>query len=341
LVEANLFRQKISPDKNSMELTSKDFVPIGIHEFVNGVTIPVDLYIRLGEEKFVMVGKAGTQSNVDQFKNYQNHEVSYLWVRKKEYYKFAHQSISLAGIALSKKELDDNQKTTLVSHAARSVFRQIEHLGIDLETYNNSKQITEAVIGLVENHKTLSNLFASLAKFSDQLVGHSVAVSSMAVMIATQMGFQKKATLEKVAMGGLLHDIGMKTLPPELLKKPLATMSAEEIQVYETHAYKGMQMLQSLGIVPDDIVSIVYEHEENSIGQGFPQRLRDVKMHPLAKVVALADGYANLILPNVNCPVPKNPREALMYIEHTLGIPYNREAFRALKKVIEAEKKAA
>ncbi|MBX3022503.1 MAG: HD domain-containing protein [Bdellovibrionales bacterium] len=324
-----------------MELTAKDFVPIPIHEFVNGVTIPVDLYIRIGEEKFILVGKALTQSNVDQFKNYQNREVSYLWVRKKEYYKLAHQSISLAGIALSKKELDDTQKTTVVSAAARTMFRHVEHLGIDLETYNNSKQITEAVVGLVENHKTLSGLFKSLAKFSDQLVGHSVAVSSLSVLIAQNMGFQKKATLEKVAMGGLLHDIGLKALPHDLINKPIAEMTADEHQLYETHSFKGMQMLQSLGIVPDDIVSIVYEHHENSIGQGYPQRLRDVKMHPLAKVVSLANGYADLILPNVNCPVPKNPREALMYIEHTLGIPYNREAFRALKKVIDSEKKAA
>lgn len=324
-----------------MELSSKDFVPMAIHEFVNGVTIPVDLYVRLGEEKFIMVAKAGTQSNVDQFKNYQNREVAYVWVRKKEYYKLAHQSINLAGIALSKKDLDDNQKTTLVSHAARTMFRQLEHLGMDLEIYNNAKQVTEALVGLVETHRLLNSLFNSLAKFSDQLVAHSVAVSTISVMIAQNMGFQKKATLEKVAMGGLLHDIGLKALPVELVNKPLAAMTAQEIALYETHAYKGMQMLQSLGIVPDDIVSIVYEHHENSIGQGFPQRLRDVKMHPLAKVVSLANGYANLILPNVNCPVPKNPREALMYIEHTLGIPYNREAFRALKKVIEAEKKAA
>jgi putative nucleotidyltransferase with HDIG domain len=264
-----------------------------------------------------------------------------MWVRKKEYYKLTHQSIGLAGIALSKKDLDDNQRTTLVSVAARSMFRQLEHLGVDLEMYDNARQITEAVIGLVESHKTLSTLFQSLAKFSDQIVAHSVAVGTLSVLIAQAMGFQKKTTLEKVAMGGLLHDIGMKTLPLEMVTKPLAEMSAEEIQLYETHSYKGMQMLQSLGIVPDDIVSIVYEHHENSIGQGFPQRLRDVKMHPLAKVIALADAYANLILANANCPVPKNPREALMYIEHTLGIPYNREVFRALKRVIEAEKKAA
>lgn len=324
-----------------MELSSKDFVPIPIHEFVTGVSLPVDIYIRLGEEKFVIVAKAATHSDMDQFKNYQNREVSYVWVQKKEYYKLAHQTITIAGIALSKRDLADAQKTTLVSYAARSMFRQLEHLGMDLEIYNNAKQTTEALIGLVESHKLLSSMLNSLAALSDQLVAHSVGVSVLSVMIAQNMGFQKKATLEKVAMGGLLHDIGLKTLPSDLVLKPLAMMTAEEIQNYETHSFKGMQMLQSLGIVPDDIVSIIYEHHENSIGQGFPQRIRDVKMHPLAKIVALADAYADLILPNVNCPVPKNPREALMYIEHTLGIPYNREAFRALKKVVEAEKKAA
>lgn len=322
-----------------MELSSKDFMPIPIHDFARGITIPVDLYIRIGEEKFILVGKAGGHSNIDQFKNYQNKEVSYLWVRKKEYYKLAHQSVSLAGIALSKKDLDDKQKTTLVTVAARSMFRQLEHLGMDLELYNNAKQITVAVIGLTETHKSLTDLFNSLAKFSDQVLSHSVAVSSLSVLIGGAMGFEKKATLEKLAMGGLLHDIGLKALPLELIQKPMAAMTNDEIQLYETHSFKGMQMLSSLGIVPDDIVSIVYEHHENSIGQGFPQRLRDVKMHPLAKVVALADGYANLIIPNANCPVPKNPREALMYIEHTLGIPYNREAFRALKRLIDGDKK--
>jgi putative nucleotidyltransferase with HDIG domain len=320
-----------------MELSSKDFLPIPIDEFVNGVLIPVDIFVRIGDEKFVCVAKGSTASNVDQFRKYQSKEVSYLWVFKKEYYKLTHQSITIAGIALSKKEISDRQRTMLVTNAARSVFRQLDHLGFDLETYNNSKQVTEAVVGLVENHKVLSDLFASLAQVNDHLVAHSVGVSTLSVVIGQALGYEKKVTLEKLAMGGLLHDIGMKVLPRELLEKPLSGMTAEEIQLYETHAYRGMEMLQSLGIVPDDVVSIIYEHHENSIGQGYPQRLRDVKMHPLAKVVALADAYANLILANPNCPVPKNPREALMYIEHTLGIPYNKEAFRALKKTIEGQ----
>ncbi len=324
-----------------MELMAKDYVPIPINEFIRGVMIQVDLYIRLGDDKFVLVGRAGQHSNIDQFRNYSDKEVHYLWVTKGEYHKVAQQSINLAGIVIQKKELDERQKAKIVTQAARSVFRQIEHLGFDVETYNNSRQVTDAVIGMVESHRSMADLFLSLGTFSDQLLVHSVAVSSLAVMIGQSMGFEKRVTLEKLALGGLLHDIGMKALPKAIYTKAQAEMSAEELQVYETHSYKGMQMLQSLGVVPDDIVSIVYEHHENSIGQGFPQRIRDVKIHPLAKIVSLANGYANLILPNPNCPVPKNPREALVFIEHTLGIPYNREAFRALKRMIEAEKKAA
>lgn len=324
-----------------MEYKPEDFMPIPIQDFAKGVKVPVDLYVRLSDNKFVMVAKASTQSNVEQFKNYQSKEVNYLWVRKKTYYKIAHQMMGIAGIAINKKDLDPKVKTTVITHAARTVFTQLDHLGFDIETYSNAKQMSDVVVSLAESHKGLAELISSLANFNDELLNHSVAVSVLAVMIGVEMGFEKKATLEKLGLAGLLHDIGMKTLPPDLVSKPLAVMTSDEIALYETHAFKGMQLLTSLGIVPDDIVSMVYEHHENSIGQGFPQRLRDVKMHPMAKIIALADAYASLVLANVNCPVAKNPREALMYIEHTLGIPYNREAFRALKRVVDGEKKAA
>jgi putative nucleotidyltransferase with HDIG domain len=320
-----------------MERSPSDYIPIPIGEFTAGVRIPVDLFIRLGEEKFVLVSKAETTSDVQQYRNYQNREVAYVWVIKKEYYKVAHQEVTLAGITLTKKDLNDGQKTALVTVATRSLFRQIEHSGMDLDMVNNAKQVTEAVVGLVEHHKSLNDLLATLASFSDQLLVHSVATSVLSVMLASRMGYQKKTTLEKVGLGGLLHDIGLKAIPPELSIKPISAMTHDELKLYETHCFKGQQMLTSLGVVPDDVVSIVYEHHENSIGQGFPQRLRDVKIHPLAKVVGLADAFADLIFPNANCPRPKSPREAIVFMEHTLGVPYNREAFRALKRLVNGD----
>ncbi len=311
---------------------------MSISEFIDGISIPVDLHVKISDDKFVVIAKAGQKTLVEQLSSYQSKKLEYLWVRKKDYSKLTRQSVTLAGIVVNKDNIKLENKSSIISIAASSVFNQLEHMGISIEMYNNAKQVTEATMSLAENHKDLSGLMQSLVKSSDELLNHCMAVSALSVMIGVHMGWEKKVTLEKLALGGLLHDIGLKSLPPELLKKPISQMTFEETQLFETHPYRGMQMLQSLGIVPEDIVSIVYEHQENSLGQGYPQRIRDVKIHPLAKVVALADQFVYLTVKNINTPVPKSPREAIMFIEHTLGTPYNKEAFKALKNLVDGSK---
>lgn len=326
---------------DATEIESSAMIPVPISEFIVGNKVPVNLYVRLSDTKFVLIAKAGQATNKDQLRSYSGKEIQYLWARQGDYNKIAQQSIALAGIVLNKKDVSLVQKAGLLTAASQTVFTQFDHMGISIEMYNNAKQITEAMVAMCEAHRDLSELFESLKNCSDTLLGHSLAVAGTSVMIGTAMGWEKKLTLEKLSLGGMLHDIGKKTLPPDLLKKPLAQMTPEEVSHWETHPYRGMQLVLSLGIVPDDIVSIIYEHHENSLGQGFPQRIRDVKIHPLAKVVGLADQFVNLTIANPNCPTPKNPREAIMYIEHTMGQPFNREVFKALKKLVEKSGAAA
>jgi HD-GYP domain-containing protein (c-di-GMP phosphodiesterase class II) len=141
-------------------------------------------------------------------------------------------------------------------------------------------------------------------------------------------------TLEKLALGGLLHDVGLKELPRELLEKSRHLMSAEEVQTYETHVYRGVEILQSMPSVPEEVIAMLFEHHENAIGQGYPRKLRDFKMNPLAKVVALADAFADMTLKNPQNSNIKTPEEAINYIEVTLGQPYNKPTFAALKQVL-------
>lgn len=316
-------------------IQNKDMIPISIDELIEGISVPVDLYIRLGDDKFVLVQKKGQKTHKDQLGSYKDKEVKYLWAEKSEYSKISRQNITLAGIAVSKDNVNLDKKTDILGAAAKSVFTELEHMGISTDVFNSAKQVTEVTMALVENHSQLQKLLESFTRNEDALLAHSMAVSVVSVMIGKAMGWEKRITIEKLSLGGLLHDIGLKTLPPELLEKPMAQMSYEEIQLYQTHPFKGMQLLQSLGVVPDDIVSIVYEHQENRIGQGYPQRIREVKIHPLAKVVCLADQFCYLTMSNVNYPMPRNPREAIMFMEYTMGQPFNRDVFKALKSVVQ------
>ncbi|NQZ00159.1 MAG: HD domain-containing protein [Bdellovibrionales bacterium] len=319
------------------EKDAQAMIPISIDEFVEGISVPADLYLRLGDKKFVILQKAGQKASRERLGSYKDKKVNYLWVQKEAYSRISQQNITLAGLVIDKSTVNLDKKSTILSAASTSIFTNLEHVGASPVIFNDAKQITEATLGLIENHNRLTQLIESFSQSNDAFVNHSLAVSAISVMIGQAMGWEKRVTLEKLSLGGLLHDIGLKTLPPELLKKPLAEMSYEETQIYETHPYKGMILLQSLGVVPDDITSIVYEHQENRIGQGYPQRSRDVKQHPLGKVVAVADQFCYLTMPGVNNPEPRSPREALMYMEFTMGQPFNRDVFRALKVVVSGQ----
>ncbi len=309
-------------------------VPIPITEFIAGSTVPVDLYVKIGEDKFILIAKQNAKTQKDQLKTYEHKEVHYLWVRKGDYATLVKSNLTIAGVLVNHQGLDAKQKTQVLTNAAGQVFRQLDTIGVSLEAYSQSKQVVEAIICLSENHKDLSELFSALGDVSDVLLRHSMAVCSVSTMIAQRMKWDSRATVEKLALGALLHDIGKKALPPELLLKPKAKMTHDELQTYETHPFKGMQMLIGLGVVPDDVISIVFEHHENAIGMGYPRKLRNIKVHPLARIVALANEFVDLTLANPNCPNPKSPREALVLIDTTMGQPFAKDAFKALAHII-------
>ncbi|MEK6553957.1 MAG: HD domain-containing phosphohydrolase [Bdellovibrionota bacterium] len=309
-------------------------VPVPISEFVSGATVPVDLFVKLGEDKFILVAKKDSKTARDQLETYESKAVFYIWVKKGDYSTLVKSNLTIAGIIVRHESLDTKQKTHVLTNAAGQVFRQLDEMGINMEAYAQAKQIVDATICLAEGHKDLSELFAALSDVSDHLLKHSMAVCAVSTLIAQTMKWDSRATIEKIALGALLHDIGKKALPADLLNKPKAKMTHEETQIYESHTFKGMQMLLGLGIVPDDVIAIVYEHHENALGMGFPRKLRNLKMHPLARIVALANEFVDLVMANPNCAAPKTPREALITIETTMGQPFAKDVFKALTHVV-------
>lgn len=308
--------------------------PIPIRQLIAGARIPVDLYVRIAENKFITIAKAGSLTQVERFLNYENKQLDVLWVRREDYQKFVGMSVAIAGELSKQDKVKDAQKNSVLCQAASSVLSEIKDIGISLESYEHARVVSEATLVLVEKNFDLFAALRSLAENSEMHFNHSVAVSMLSVMLAKSHGWQKPATLEKISLGALLHDIGKRELPPDLLNKARSQMSFDEIATYETHPFRGMELLRTIGIVPDDILSIVYEHHENALGQGYPRRLKDLRINPLARLVGLANQFIDLVRPIQNNAKVKTAQEAVQFIEITMGQPYNKEAFRALKNIV-------
>ena len=94
-----------------------------------------------------------------------------------------------------------------------------------------------------------------------------------------------------LTFGGLVHDIGKLSLPPELVYKE--NLSYDEEKELQTHVIKGAELLQTLGTSPS-VVSVVLQHHERFDGQGYPLGLIAERIHLFAKIVAVADTFDNL-----------------------------------------------
>ena len=118
--------------------------------------------------------------------------------------------------------------------------------------------------------------------------GHSMRVSTMAQLIATDMGLPRPL-VRTVYTAALLHDIGkIDSAFSDVLQKPYE-LTAEERALIETHPEKGATMLQGLRSVDPVVINAVLHHHERFDGGGYPQGLRGTDIPIPARIIMLCD----------------------------------------------------
>jgi len=316
-----------------MGISAADLVSVPMEYIVPNVNLPGDVYFKLSEHNFVIIGREGTR---EQFKNLHFYEKikNAIYIKKSDLRKFSSLKVLSANEIMKNNSAPMDQKVDILSHTMASVFTSIHELGFSNESFGNTKFIASSVLRIINDTPKLSILMTLMNSISTDIVRHSMAVSMVSALIAQSKGWDNPSILEKMALGAILHDIGLKEYPADFLEKPRVNYTAEDLEHYQRHAFRGIEILKTVENVPEEVMAIVAEHHENAIGQGYPRGTRDVRLHPFSKVVALADSFCELTFKDGQNPTPVEPDQALHMIEFNLGQPFNKECFVALKNVL-------
>ncbi len=119
---------------------------------------------------------------------------------------------------------------------------------------------------------------------------HLLNVSSYAVLLAQALGIHAESELEEIAIGGMLHDVGKRMLPKQILNKPGPLTRAERDTV-RTHSQVGYETLVQRKELSFAQLMMVYQHHERWDGRGYPVQLVGHEIHPLARLTAIADVF--------------------------------------------------
>jgi len=217
-------------------------------------------------------------------------------MKKSDFSKYVGFAMQLAkGISTSGK-ISQKKKVSLMRHLGEVLVESCYFDGVNEGTFQQSAIFVESVASVLIENDDVFKILESLREASDRLFAHGAAVSLYSVMIARELGWDSPQVLFKIGTAGLLHDIGKKDLSREILDKDRSDLTREERQVYETHTSRGSQELSRLTSVPAEIAQVVLEHHENCLGHGFPQGLKRDKIHPMARHVAVANEFCEIVM---------------------------------------------
>ena len=117
---------------------------------------------------------------------------------------------------------------------------------------------------------------------------HSEQVAHLCGRLARALGLGKEDK-ESLHFAAMLQNIGLVTVPEELLTKP-AELSPEEWRLMKDHPVIGAGILED---VPELalLAPVVRHHHERYDGSGYPDGLQGEAIPYLARVLAVADAY--------------------------------------------------
>lgn len=141
----------------------------------------------------------------------------------------------------------------------------------------------------VGNLKALRNLVKAIDRRDSYTRFHSDHATQLAVRLAQELRLDD-ASLNAIALGGPIHDLGKIVVPDEILRKP-GPLTTEERRNMEEHPVMGAAITAAVTDY-DAVVDLVRHHHERFDGNGYPGNLKGVAISRPTRLFTLADAYS-------------------------------------------------
>ena len=192
----------------------------------------------------------------------------------------------------------------------KSNYQKIEKLEEDKT--RNQEQIILSMIDMIESRDSYT-------------AGHTRRVASYCMLIAQEMAYSQEE-IELLRNAAWLHDIGKISTPDSVLLKP-GRLDKTEYSLIQEHLNSGYEMLKNIDQY-NVIAEIMREHHEKYDGSGYPQGLKSDKIHPLSRIMMVADAFDAMTTNRVYKP-RKSIDVALQELESLSAIHFHPDVVSA------------
>jgi putative nucleotidyltransferase with HDIG domain len=173
----------------------------------------------------------------------------------------------------------------------KSLFDQVRAEGkIDERIVH---QNTDPLLEQFQKEKDVVSLLLTLTNKDDYTYQHCVQVGMISYYLALWTGLTEEQAL-LTGKAGFLHDIGKSKIDEIILNKP-GRLTDEEFQLMKNHTTFGYEIINNSLSTNKEISLVALQHHERLNGTGYPNKLTREQVHPMSKIISVADVYSAMI----------------------------------------------
>ena len=295
----------------------------------------VDLFLQHHQEPHVLYRDSGYPLSHDRAEGLAHHCEDALFVRACDLTKFREDLAGALEHALEEGTLKPSERFEILQFSVSTELEQALRMVSCDQFVERTQSIGRQITSLLDAGEMLPGDLFDIVRHDFHTFVHVTNVAGYAVLLAKEMGFSNRRELERIAVGGLLHDIGKRHIPKSILCNTEA-LTAGEWEIIRYHPQRGYEELCQRDQLEFGQLMMVYQHHEHVNGKGYPVGILGEEMHPWAKLLAVVDVF-DALTGERPYRLPMSKQAAIDFIVSRSGTQFDEECVRCWASAMQAQ----
>ncbi len=185
------------------------------------------------------------------------------------------------------KNIPVSLKSEILHEMSADVINELFEGNLNKDKIRQVDSIVEDTVSLILDDQTSIKAMLKVTSHDYYTYTHCVNVSTYALGFGAFLNLNKEQ-LQILGKAGILHDVGKRRIPNEIINKN-GKLTEAEFTTMKNHPTYGVDILKELGATNKILLDTVEHHHEKLDGTGYPNGLKDKDIHPFAQIMAIAD----------------------------------------------------
>lgn len=257
--------------------SKRQFSRIPIGSLVRLGIIPMDVYLKLGEDKYIKIHREGDFLDSSDSEHFKSKGVENLFVAHedldvlvKQFNEFLTEKIQLNDFR------DSHDEQEFLTDISSSAVTLASALGITPATYEICKKTVALVYQSLSEDKRYESLF-KIREENSEYTKHVLNLSMFLCLCCAKLEWSYEGTFKKFILAAFIHDSDLSLdfyNDISVYENADGSLTDEgKKPEYKNHPARAAQKASEIKGLPSDVVQIILEHHERPDGSGFPRGL--------------------------------------------------------------------